>query len=331
MVVDNTVQWLQLDLKETGLPVGFEYFTMNPNIPAGSLPLQGGLYSRAAYPDLWEWVQKQTGYLKTESEWQTLSNKNNGNVPFYSKGDDSTTFRVPSLQAYAKGSKSMYEVGTYLDAGLPNITGQTSYETEPNAIYDPTGAFYREKSSRYKLYWSGGDTANASLSFDASKSNPIYGASTTVQPRSVIGVWCVIAYGTVTNIGSTDVANIATGLTTVETRMSSMEDTYNGYDFVVETYKNGTEWYRVWSDGWIEQGGVILFNDYADRAQTITFPTAFTTTNYTFNTTAIYRGDVVSRFLIELTSNVNSETDGRTTTSVQVAGCLSRSWYACGY
>ena len=33
MIVDNTVQWLQLNLKETGLPVGFEYFTMNPNIP----------------------------------------------------------------------------------------------------------------------------------------------------------------------------------------------------------------------------------------------------------------------------------------------------------
>jgi len=24
---------------------------------------------------------------------------------------------------------------------------------------------------------------------------------------------------------------------------------------VTETYRNGTEWYRVWSDGWIEQGG----------------------------------------------------------------------------
>lgn len=269
MVVDNTVQWLRLDLKETGLPVGFEYFTMNPNIPAGSLPLQGGLYSRLAYPDLWEWVQKQTGYLKTESEWRTFSNNSNGNVPFYSSGDGSTTFRVPSLQAYAKGSKSMDEVGTYLDAGLPNITGQTSYETEPQAIYDPTGAFYREESSRYKLYWSGGNTANASLSFDASKSNPIYGASTTVQPRSVIGVWCVIAYGTVTNIGNTDVVGIASGLTKVETRMSTMENTYNGYDFVVEKYINGTNWWRKWKSGWLEQGG--QFAPPRNYTNTITF------------------------------------------------------------
>lgn len=26
---------------------------------------------------------------------------------------------------------------------------------------------------------------------------------------------------------------------------------------VVETYKNGTSWYRVWSDGWCEQGGLV--------------------------------------------------------------------------
>lgn len=24
---------------------------------------------------------------------------------------------------------------------------------------------------------------------------------------------------------------------------------------VIETYHNGTDWYRVWSDGWCEQGG----------------------------------------------------------------------------
>lgn len=29
---------------------------------------------------------------------------------------------------------------------------------------------------------------------------------------------------------------------------------------VVETYQNGTEWYRVYSDGWIEQGGLVVSN-----------------------------------------------------------------------
>ena len=80
-----------------GLPIGYEFFTFNPNPPEGSLPLLGGEYLRESYEILWAWVQNQTGYLKTEAEWQALSATNNGNVPFYSDGDGSTTFRVPSL------------------------------------------------------------------------------------------------------------------------------------------------------------------------------------------------------------------------------------------
>lgn len=29
---------------------------------------------------------------------------------------------------------------------------------------------------------------------------------------------------------------------------------------VVETYQNDTSWYRVWSDGWCEQGGKLVIN-----------------------------------------------------------------------
>ena len=39
-----------------GVPVGFEFFSMNPNVPDGTLPLLGGEYSREMYASLWEWV-----------------------------------------------------------------------------------------------------------------------------------------------------------------------------------------------------------------------------------------------------------------------------------
>lgn len=256
MVVDNTVQWLQLDLRETGLPVGFEYFTTNPNIPAGSLPLQGGLYSRLAYLDLWEWVQKQPGYLKTESEWQELAVNNGGNVPFYSSGDGSTTFRVPSLKCWVKSGSSISEVGSYLEAGLPNILGSAGHF---NSLieYVYSGAMF-EKSSKYTNDSNTGGAQAKEIGFDASRSNKIYGNSDTVQPSSIVGMWLVKAYGTVTNVGSTDVANISTGLAQAETRISALETNKvdkAGNAWVVESYRNGTEWYRVWSDGWIEQGG----------------------------------------------------------------------------
>ena len=28
--------------------------------------------------------------------------------------------------------------------------------------------------------------------------------------------------------------------------------------YIVEEYHSGTQWYKIWSDGWIEQGGYVI-------------------------------------------------------------------------
>lgn len=269
-----------------GLPVGHEFFTTNPNIPAGCIPLLGGEYSRTAYADLWEWVQKQTGYLKAESEWQELAVSNSRNVPFYSRGDGSTTFRVPALKCWVRGADNISEVGGYLAAGLPNITGTISkqdtagFSTGSYAQIDFLGAF--SESTRGGVTHNGSvafvETALKTINFNASKSNPIYGSSDTVQPPSIVGLWVVKAYGTITNVGSMDVADISTGLTQAETRISALENHGAGAT-VVEFYRNGTEWYRVWSDGWIEQGGSIT-TALQDTTRTVTLLKVMADTNY---------------------------------------------------
>lgn len=76
--------------------------------------------------------------------------------------------------------------------------------------------------------------------------------------------------------------NIALGLHAVATSGSyndlankpSIPATPNAY--VIETWRSGTNWYRVWSDGWIEQGG-------HGTGGTCTFNKSFSNTNYTFN------------------------------------------------
>lgn len=236
-VNDGTVKWgvknIQ-DASKLGLPVGFEAFTINPNLQAGWLPLLGGEYSRTAYADLWAWVQTQAGYLLEESAWQAKAAANGGNVPFYSKGDGSTTFRVPSLKCWVKGANSISEVGGYLPAGLPNITGSTAwavngtlgiYSIQNTPYHQNTGALSVETDGKaYGAIGSSGEDSeksNVSVNIDASLSTPIYGSSDTVQPPSIVGLWCVKAYGTITNVGSTDVSNIASGLTSLETHFST--------------------------------------------------------------------------------------------------------------
>ena len=221
-VNDGTVKWgvknIQ-DASKLGLPVGFETFTTNPNLQAGWLPLLGGEYSRTAYADLWAWVQTQQGYLIEESAWQTRAAANGGNVPFYSKGNGTTTFRVPALKCWVKGANSISMVGAYLAAGLPNIEGQLGLYGVEKPYCTTSGAFSTNNGAlKYGADHTPADGLIAD--FNASLSNPIYGLSDTVQPPSIVGLWCVKAYGTVTNVGSTDISNIASSLTNIETRLS---------------------------------------------------------------------------------------------------------------
>ena len=49
--------------------------------------------------------------------------------------------------------------------------------------------------------------------------------------------------------------------------------------YITETYSNGTEWYRVYSDGWCEQGGVKL-NITPNTFVFVTLLKPFANTNY---------------------------------------------------
>lgn len=202
--VDTANDYTDEQIRQHGnLPVGYEYFTFNPSIPQGSLPLFGGEYSRDTYSDLWAWVQTQTGYLKTEAEWQTLSASNNGNVPYYSSGDGSTTFRVPSLKCWVRGANgTVSEVGSYLAAGLPNITGR-GWFMRGITLTDWQGSFVPVNGSNFGTT-TGSNIAGSSVSFDASLSNSIYGNSATVQPPSIVGMWLVKAYGVIVDTGTID-------------------------------------------------------------------------------------------------------------------------------
>ncbi|MBQ8661419.1 MAG: tail fiber protein [Alphaproteobacteria bacterium] len=92
---------------------------------------------------------------------------------------------LPSYSGYflkAASTSSAYSFKTAQQAGLPNITGRF-----PQGIrnYTPTfyGAFYNY--AYYRSYWAP-DTATDGLwlGFDASRSNSIYGRSSTVTPQN---------------------------------------------------------------------------------------------------------------------------------------------------
>ena len=97
--------------------------------------------------------------------------------------------------------------------------------------------------------------------------------------------------------------------------------------YVTESYKNGTSWYRVWSDGWCEQGGQT-------GGGTVMFLKTFVDTNYyidkqlmnissTSSTVQVWWASQLFGVTSYTTSSCNTHTPGY--------GITTFRWYACGY
>ena len=80
------------------------------------------------------------------------------------------------------GASDTHPAGTTVEAGLPNITAKV---TSQYGIFnaDAEGAFYFTDGANYQYPATGlGGSLIHDLHFSAANSNPIYGASNTVQP-----------------------------------------------------------------------------------------------------------------------------------------------------
>ena len=111
-------------------------------------------------------------------------------------------------------------------------------------------------------------------------------------------------------------------------KLEEITNKLNSMKYVIETgqSEDGSQWYRVWSDGWIEQGGHKLVHNY------IYFIKNFSNTNY---------------IIVGNTSNATSSTDeqyyannpvnftAKTKSSAYIRlynnAVFGIDWYACGY
>ena len=91
------------------------------------------------------------------------------------------------------GASSTHAAGTTVEAGLPNITGTLSEVMGSFYAYPSgSGAFSVKGIGRSLENGSSGNYGN--ISFDASKSNAIYGRSSTVQPAAYyVHIWRRVA------------------------------------------------------------------------------------------------------------------------------------------
>ena len=169
LITDGTAVWILDDMRD-GARVGD--IILRPILRDGYVKANGATVKASEYPRLLTWVQ-ESNMTVTAEQYKTDCSKY-----VYDGAQDKLT--LPNMTGRVmQGGESVKSI----EAGAPNITGGP-IGTEGIAE-QPAGALFREGSvTQY-----GVNDANthvwSSIKFDASKSNPIYGASDTVQPPAL--------------------------------------------------------------------------------------------------------------------------------------------------
>lgn len=101
--------------------------------------------------------------------------------------------------------------------------------------------------------------------------------------------------------------------------------------FVCETWTNGTSWYRVWSDGWIEQGGTKAGSLSGGVQQTLTLPKAYKNTSYIITGIGVKKSKLWGYASIEENSVTKNSFKYAGMGSSSPDGIVNFYWYTCGY
>lgn len=230
----------------TGRNVGDIFFTSRKDSTLnGAVECNGGTYNTTDFTgaqsigDLL--ADGKVPYVSL-SQYATLLSTNGSVGVFGWDGGSTTTFRVPSLNDIFIETGTSSQIGDFIPAGLPNITGSAEVYWESDkatvgAFYADTTRYNSERNNRNEF---------PNLGFDASRSNSIYGNSNTVQPKSV-------RYRAMVQlvISATDEA-VAT-CTQVLSDVATMKS-HEVIAFQAPTAENNYTWYRKYRDGWVEQG-----------------------------------------------------------------------------
>ena len=115
--------------------------------------------------------------------------------------------------------------------------------------------------------------------------------------------------------------------TTKPTSTSSASD--EKVSVVIQNYLNGTSWYRVWSDGWCEQGGRVSVT--CSQTSTVTFLKPFVKDDYCITKTVDGLGNVSDDANVQNRSLTGFELYGSDVGPAGNWGTKSCQWRACGY
>lgn len=259
MIQDNSAKWKVRKFTDfasnQALPLGYVHWSISPIVPAGELPLLGGIYDRSLYADLWSWAN-ENGLVISESEWQA-NILDGGKCDKFSDGNSSTTFRVPKLPNTITTdiADELAVKGNGMTLGFTDGTnnyGLQGYGYTPSG-YDVSPAQLGAGSYGKSVGSSRSGASASGITYGVTTDPAKSGIVAEATSSKITGQWLIVAYGTISNIGNLDATNVMKAVEQVQTEVSKHSDIS---DYIIESYRNGTEWYDVYKSGKVRQGGV---------------------------------------------------------------------------
>lgn len=217
------------------------------------------------YPDL----------FTTETAWQQAVT-DYGVCGKFVYDSTNNTVRLPKYnnKIYSGGGIAPV-VGNGMTLGITNgTTNKGLYMVASNGELSGSSGYYGTQVGATAASGSGFDAKTYGVATDASKSGLIADLSNITT--ALDGYYYIVIASSITNELNLDVADLERSKADVDLSNSSVPH-------IVETYVNGTSWYRVYSDGWCEQG--FCYSPPSSSAQTINLLKEYKDTNYTVQTT----------------------------------------------
>ena len=237
----------------TNLPVGtiLPVFCSATYVPEGFLPCDGAEYTKSQFSIFYEeWLISKKLNTCTYSEYQS-------DIDYYGEclkfavDETNLKFKVPMKKnEYNILKDEAPVVGNGLSIGFTNGTEEFSLGFAPNYNNWSQAGFV----SQVNLPGTGSQVTYGGavgISKDALKSGVIADLSEIKQ--SLLLRYFVVVATTSINESEMDWSEWASSLQ----GKLNLDHSNDTKPYIVETYANETSWYRIWSDNWCEQGGII--------------------------------------------------------------------------
>ena len=232
-------------------------------------------------------------------------------------------FRLPLLNGqegiFADGVK-----GNGIAIGLTDKFGD-GHALGGQAVETDNGYSYTLASQRAKY---GSPVGTAMGNYATSAANTTFGLTTdSSKSGMVVDKTIPSGYNLYYYVGDTLQNASLINVARIEEKLTDVNAASRGY--LVESYHNGTEWYRVYSDGWIEQGGRVVSDGTLDwKIASLVRP--FSDKNYNILISGDQlTGDSAGTFsgLVQYAKSTNSQF----TWFWNANSSYAINWYACGY